>query len=29
MQALGNHKASEEELREIKDLINKLEEEKS
>ena len=29
MQALGNHKASEEELREIKDLIKKLEEEKS
>lgn len=28
MQALGNHKTSEEELREIKDLIKKLEEEK-
>lgn len=29
MQVLGNHTASEEELREIKDLIKKLEEEKS
>ena len=29
MQALGNHRTSEEELREIKDLIKKIEEEKS
>jgi predicted transcriptional regulator len=29
LQALGNHKTSEEELREIKDLIKKLEEEQS
>jgi predicted transcriptional regulator len=29
MQALGNHRTSEKELREIKDLIKKIEEEKS